>query len=85
MVRMLLVLICVVSFRIEYNEYLLLLVLTCVTFINYMIRAVRVINAFCNFLKIRCLVIPHHPKPVLPVATEGESLLTTSDSNYKTI
>ncbi|KAG2206536.1 hypothetical protein INT47_008553 [Mucor saturninus] len=71
--------------RFEYNEYLLLIGITCVTFVNYMIRAVRVINAFCEFLNIRCLVIPHHPKPVLPVATESESLLTTNGSNYSTI
>lgn len=40
------------------DEYILLLVLCCTKFYTYIVRAVRVINAFCDFLGIRCLVIP---------------------------
>lgn len=71
--------------RFQYNEYILLVAVTSATFVAYMIRAVHVINAFCHFLNIRCLVIPHHPKPVLPVTTEAESLLASNGSNYNTI
>lgn len=70
--------------RFEYNEYALLVIFTGLSFIDYMIRAVQVINAFCTFLKIRCLVIP--TRPVLPVTTtEADSLLVAQGSNYNTI
>ncbi|GAA5800021.1 hypothetical protein HPULCUR_005442 [Helicostylum pulchrum] len=70
--------------KFEYNEYALLVIFTGLSFIDYMIRAVQVINAFCTFLKIRCLVIP--TRPVLPVTTtEADSLLVAQGSNYNTI
>jgi ethanolaminephosphotransferase len=55
-----------------------------------MVRAIRVINAFCEFLDIRCLVI-RKKTPVLPTTTseqEAESLLVApeggANSGYNT-
>jgi hypothetical protein len=71
-----------------------LIVVCGLVFINYMVRAVRVINAFTTFLGIRCLVIPHEgskKKNVLPVTNEeAESLLvgggnSTSTTAYNSI
>jgi hypothetical protein len=54
-----------------------------------MIRAIRVINAFCQFLGIRCLVIPNPDEPVLPTTTitneEAESLLFSSPTTYNSV
>lgn len=62
------------------------------TFINYMVRAVRVIKSFCAFLGIRCLAIPHttssQKKNILPVThAEAESLLAggNASSTYNSI
>lgn len=78
-------------YRLGLNEYYFLVALAVGTLINFIIRAVRVINAFCNFLNIRCLVIPHpnqqKNKSVLPVTNEeAESLLVAqSGSAYQSI
>jgi hypothetical protein len=51
------------------DEYVLLLVLCGTKFYTYIVRAVRVINAFCDFLGIRCLVIPttkQNDKAIVP-------------------
>lgn len=71
------------------NEFYVLLGLTIGTLINFIVRAIRVINAFCIFLNIRCLVIPYPNKNVLPITVtneEAESLLVAqSGSTYQTI
>jgi ethanolaminephosphotransferase len=77
------------------SEYCVLVVLCLYTFVNYIVRAVRVINAFCDFLGIRCLVIPT-TKPtdrtLVPKSTaeqETDSLLVAQEegsnqSHYNT-
>ncbi|KAI8369737.1 hypothetical protein BD560DRAFT_397675 [Blakeslea trispora] len=57
-------------------EYLALATMCLLTFVGFMVRAVRVIRAFCAFLKIRCLVIPSSKKGR---AAEQESLLATQE------
>ncbi|GAN10295.1 ethanolaminephosphotransferase 1 [Mucor ambiguus] len=67
------------------DEYILLLVLCCTNFYTYIVRAVRVINAFCDFLGIRCLVIPSSKQtdraivPKTSAEEEAESLLVAQE------
>ncbi|KAK4514582.1 uncharacterized protein ATC70_002180 [Mucor velutinosus] len=67
------------------DEYILLLVLCCTKFYTFIVRAVRVINAFCDFLGIRCLVIPTSKQtdrvivPKTPAEEEAESLLVAQE------
>lgn len=69
-------------YRYALDQYLLLVFFTIATLFNFIVRAVRVINAFCKFLKIRCLVIPKAQQPVLPVThDEAESLLISQNNN----
>ncbi|KAI9472330.1 MAG: hypothetical protein EXX96DRAFT_583661 [Benjaminiella poitrasii] len=75
--------------RFGYNyEYELLMVLCLVTAVSYIVRAVKIINAFCSFLNIRCLVIPSQQTslPKTRAEEETESLLITQEegTSYNT-
>jgi ethanolaminephosphotransferase len=72
------------------EEYMILYFFCALAILRFMVRAIRVINAFCEFLDIRCLVI-RKKTPVLPTTTseqEAESLLVApeggANSGYNT-
>ncbi|KAI8878182.1 Choline/ethanolaminephosphotransferase [Backusella circina FSU 941] len=74
------------------EEYVILYFFCGLAILRFMVRAVKVINAFCDFLDIRCLVI-RKKTPILPTITttseeEAESLLVApeggANSGYNT-
>lgn len=67
------------------NEYVLLLVLCSTKFYTYIVRAVRVINAFCDFLGIRCLVIPTTKQSDRTIVPKTSGMIIEKDFIHKHI